>query len=136
MRDSNPRPSAWQADILSTELISHMAGMENYDISTYRLTAGRSASELHPNMYLALKPPEAWWSCGDSNPRPPRCKRGILSTELQPHIKQNLSIHLLSTLRRDHNLRSHTASCHRELTLRFSTSHPPGPDSSTTSIFT
>src|SRR5579872_4538531 len=26
-----------------------------------------------------------WWTAGDSNPRPPRCERGALPTELAAH---------------------------------------------------
>ena len=31
-----------------------MAGVENYDISTFRLTGERSSSELHPHLICGL----------------------------------------------------------------------------------
>ena len=123
-----------------TAVMELKAGLEPTSTGVLRYTTPAQPralpTELTRNMYLALKPPEAWWTEQESNPRPPRCKRGALPTELPAHIRQNLSTYSLLTLRRDRNLRSHTASYHRELTLRFSTSHPPGPDSSIISIFT
>ena len=42
--------------------------------ATFRVRGGRSTrAELHPHVTLALR---------DSNPRPPRCKRGALPSEL------------------------------------------------------
>ena len=42
---------------------------------------------------LLMKDCENWWSRWDSNPRPPRCERDALPTELLPlnFAKQNLS---------------------------------------------
>ena len=63
--------------------------------SNRRLTAGKLAIDFkNPWNYLAEMPAEArgeasseatnrfWWTDGDLNPRPPRCKRGALPTEL------------------------------------------------------
>ena len=36
---------------------------------------------------------ENWWRVGDSNPRPRRCERRALPTELTPHLKGVSSAH-------------------------------------------
>ena len=37
-------------------------------------------------MHVAAFVEFEWWTRGDSNPRPPRCERGALPTELLAHV--------------------------------------------------
>ena len=58
MRDSNPRPSPWQGDILSAELISHMAPPAGFEPATSRLTVLRSdhwTKEAYVSGFIAAR---------------------------------------------------------------------------------
>ncbi len=53
----------------------------------------RGPSELWRWALLSAKVERKWWRVGDSNPRPRRCERRALPTELTPHFKGVSSTH-------------------------------------------
>lgn len=82
-------------NLILSENFSEMKNFLKTIGSNRRLTAGKLAIDFkNPWNYLAEMPAEArgeasseatnrfWWTDGDLNPRPPRCKRGALPTEL------------------------------------------------------
>lgn len=114
-RDSNPRPSHWQCDALPTEPLPHrstFSGAESqirtgdtalfrrvlYQLSylgptpaatrAYAPTAARIPSPAEWRNEVLLRGfPRGWWAVRGSNPRPPRCKRGALPTELTARVR-------------------------------------------------
>ena len=113
-RDSNPRPSHWQCDALPTEPLPHrstFSGAESQirtgDTALFRRVLyqlsylGPTPAATRPYAPTAARIPSpaegrneaprgrllgCWWAVRGSNPRPPRCKRGALPTELTARV--------------------------------------------------
>ena len=74
-RGSNPLPSAWEADVLPSELLS-LCWWTQEGSNLWPL-----ACEANALTNWAMGP---WlWTWGESNPWPPQCECGALPTELQ-----------------------------------------------------
>ena len=114
-RDSNPRPSHWQCDALPTEPLPHrstFSGAESQirtgDTALFRRVLyqlsylGPTPAATRPYAPTAARIPSpaegrneapkgrqmgCWWAVRGSNPRPPRCKRGALPTELTARVR-------------------------------------------------
>ena len=60
-RDSNPRPSAWEADALPTEPLSHLNPVQNY--SFYFIFPKKYTFFTKFNLYLFVDVPKSNYLC-------------------------------------------------------------------------
>ena len=84
-RDSNPRPSAWKANALSTELLPQVCGGQGW----IRTTEGVSQQIYSlPHLATLVLAQHYFKKSGrrGSNPRPSAWKANALSTELLPQF--------------------------------------------------
>ena len=84
-RGSNPRPSAWKANALSTELLPQICGGQGW----IRTTEGVSQQIYSlPHLATLVLAQQYFKKSGrrGSNPRPSAWKANALSTELLPQI--------------------------------------------------
>ena len=84
-RDSNPRPSAWKANALSTELLPQICGGQGW----IRTTEGVSQQIYSlPHLATLVLAQQYFKKSGrrGSNPRPSAWKANALSTELLPQF--------------------------------------------------
>ena len=87
-RGSNPRPSAWKANALSTELLPQICGGQGW----IRTTEGVSQQIYSlPHLATLVLAQQYFKKSGrrGSNPRPSAWKANALSTELLPHSCQS-----------------------------------------------
>ena len=85
-RDSNPRPSAWKANALSTELLPQICGGQGW----IRTTEGVSQQIYSlPHLATLVLAQQYFKKSGrrGSNPRPSAWKANALSTELLPQFR-------------------------------------------------
>ena len=90
-RDSNPRPSAWKANALSTELLPQICGGQGW----IRTTEGVSQQIYSlPHLATLVLAQQYFKKSGrrGSNPRPSAWKANALSTELLPQDRMNQPI--------------------------------------------
>ena len=86
-RDSNPRPSAWKANALSTELLPHFLWAKMDSNHRRRKPADlQSAPFGHSGICPTFSTIFSKSGRRDSNPRPSAWKANALSTELLPHF--------------------------------------------------
>ena len=86
-RDSNPRPSAWKANALSTELLPHFLWAKMDSNHRRRKPADlQSAPFGHSGICPTFSIIFSKSGRRDSNPRPSAWKANALSTELLPHF--------------------------------------------------
>ena len=89
-RGSNPRPSAWKANALSTELLPQICGGQGW----IRTTEGVSQQIYSlPHLATLVLAQQYFKKSGrrGSNPRPSAWKANALSTELLPQKTKDLS---------------------------------------------
>ena len=90
-RDSNPRPSAWKANALSTELLPQICGGQGW----IRTTEGVSQQIYSlPHLATLVLAQQYFKKSGrrGSNPRPSAWKANALSTELLPQKPKTFQV--------------------------------------------
>ena len=90
-RDSNPRPSAWKANALSTELLPQICGGQGW----IRTTEGVSQQIYSlPHLATLVLAQQYFKKSGrrGSNPRPSAWKANALSTELLPQRPKTFQV--------------------------------------------
>ena len=86
VRDSNPPPPQCHCGALPNELTAHVRGMlaarTELDVER-QMGFEPMASTLARLRSSQTELLARWWTVRDSNPRPPRCERGALPSELR-----------------------------------------------------